>query len=135
MDLFDFKFQIKKIHNMRSMFYHFRIILFPLGQWMGLRKSNKTFASLAHNEELENVYRKNRSKLTYKEMEAIAKRTDMEVRQIERWMRKRLAKDKHTTLAKFSECGYVHSQVYTYYIYFLSNWNSTHTLVTGDKLF
>ncbi|CAL8148045.1 unnamed protein product [Orchesella dallaii] len=83
-----------------------KTILIPWGQCLGLKKSHKTFASLPHNEELENAYRKSRSKLSYKEMEVLAKKTDMEVRQIERWIRRRLAKDKHTTLTKFSECGW-----------------------------
>lgn len=83
-----------------------RLILIPWGQWLGLRKSNKTFANLPHHDELEKAYRKTRTRLPHREIEALAKRTDMEVRQIERWMRKRMAKDKHTTLAKFSECGY-----------------------------
>lgn len=44
-------------------------------------------------------------------MEALAKRTDLEIRQVERWMRRRMAKDKPSTLQKFSESGYVLSFV------------------------
>lgn len=56
------------------------------------------------NEVLESVYKKSKS-MSQKELELLAKKTDMDIRSMKRWMRKRLAGNKPTVLAKFSESG------------------------------
>jgi len=84
----------------------FSFVLFPWGQYLGLKKTTKLISSLQPNDILEKAYKNKEAKLSHKDIEALSKRTDMDVRQVERWMRKRAAKDKPSTLAKFSESGY-----------------------------
>ena len=62
--------------------------------------------SVTPNPILEAVY-KAKVALSYKDIELLAKKTDLEPRQVERWLRKRMISDRPTTLAKFSESGYV----------------------------
>lgn len=86
----------------------FRILLYPWGQHLGLKKVvKKKGSSLPHNEILEKAFKSRKSKFTHKELEALTKRTDMDLRQVERWLRKRSLRDKPSTLIKFSESGYV----------------------------
>jgi len=80
-----------------------RSILFPLGERLGLK--NKPRAKVEMIPVLENAYRTN-PRLNHKELEYVAKHAGMEVRQVERWMRKRLIMGKPITLAKFSESGW-----------------------------
>lgn len=82
------------------------MILYPWGQFLGLKKVNKKTLSLPSNEVLEKAYKNKKSKFTHKEMESLVKRTDMDLRQVERWLRKRSGLDKPSTLTKFSESGY-----------------------------
>ncbi len=85
------------------------IILYPWGQYLGLKKVvKKISAPQDYDEILEKAYKNRSSKFTHKDMEALSKRTDMDVRQVERWLRKRGLRDKPSTLTKFSESGYVH---------------------------
>jgi hypothetical protein len=80
-------------------------VLYPWGQHLGLKKTTKLASSLQPNETLEKAYKTKQTKLSHKDLEALAKKVDLDVRQVERWMRKRTAKDKPSTLAKFSESG------------------------------
>ncbi len=73
-----------------------------MGQRLGLKY--KIRAKTEPCPVLERAYQK-KSKISHKELEALAKKAEMGVRQVERWMRRRLNLDKPTTLAKFSESG------------------------------
>jgi len=80
-------------------------VIYPLGELAGLKNIKRSPSFVPPNEVLENAYRSNSPKLHYKELEALAKKCDLKIRQVERWMRKRNALDKPSTLAKFSESG------------------------------
>jgi hypothetical protein len=69
------------------------------------KRNNLVSTVQPNNNELEKAYKNKKTKFTHKDMEALAKKTDLEVRQVERWLRRRTASDKPSTLAKFSECG------------------------------
>jgi hypothetical protein len=91
-----------------------RLLFYPLATHLGIEKndgkSNQSF-SLSNIPVLEQGYYKLKSSLStskkefvHKEIEILAKKTDLSIRDVERWMRKRRAKDRLTTGAKFSEC-------------------------------
>ncbi|OXA47434.1 ceramide synthase 6 [Folsomia candida] len=82
-----------------------RTLFYPLGHLLGI-KEQKKLRILPANPTLEKAFtgKGKKAKLfTHKELEELGKKTDLQVRQVERWMRRRAAQGKPTTLAKFSE--------------------------------
>ncbi|ODM90846.1 Ceramide synthase 6, partial [Orchesella cincta] len=88
-----------------------RTFLIPWGNWLGVGEISPPKSSIVPspviNVELTNAYRKSGGKLAQDELESLSKRTDMDIRQIERWMRQtRAAFHKRSKLGKFCECGW-----------------------------
>jgi len=74
----------------------------PFGRWLGIPE-RKRF-NFIPNPILEKAFQKSKKhKLSGKEFEKLASRTNMEVRQVERWFRKRTVLQAPTKLKKFSE--------------------------------
>ncbi|XP_021951638.1 ceramide synthase 2 [Folsomia candida] len=83
-----------------------RLIFNPLGQSFGL-KAHSALSAPEDNPILETAYKtKGRGQLSHQDIEALAKRTDLKVRQIERWFRKRSRLDRASNFTKFSESGW-----------------------------
>jgi ceramide synthetase len=80
-----------------------RTILYPFGERLGLK--NKPRAKVKMIPELEDAYT-SRKKLDHKQIDQLAKQAGMEVRQVERWIRRRSVLGKPITLAKFAESGW-----------------------------
>jgi hypothetical protein len=81
---------------------HSRTIFYPLGASFGIKNRSRTI--VPPNSVLEDAFQ-SKAKLTYTDIEALGKRTDLEPRQVERWFRKRMFQDRPTKIAKFSESG------------------------------
>ena len=84
-----------------------RSISIPFGKWLGLLERKKL--NFTPNPVLEAAFKKskrNKYKLSGKEFEKLALETGLEIRQVERWFRKRAILQKPTTLKKFSETVY-----------------------------
>ncbi|BES92325.1 longevity assurance factor [Nesidiocoris tenuis] len=83
----------------------------PFGVSLGI-KSSKPKRAPQYDELLEKAYQEN-SKMSHKEVMQIAKQTNLNERQIERWLRLRRSQGKPSTLVKFCENGWK----CTYYIF------------------
>lgn len=79
-----------------------KTIFYPLGASLGIKNCSRK--TVPPNSVLEDVFQ-SKAKLTYTDIEALGKRTDLEPRQVERWFRKRMFQDRPTKIAKFSESG------------------------------
>ncbi|CAB0016789.1 unnamed protein product, partial [Nesidiocoris tenuis] len=94
----------------------------PFGVSLGI-KSSKPKRAPQYDELLEKAYQEN-SKMSHKEVMQIAKQTNLNERQIERWLRLRRSQGKPSTLVKFCENGLVErsidNDVWWYYMISLS---------------
>lgn len=81
-----------------------RFIYEPLGIWMGLSPNRPR--SPTPNDKLEKLYRKTKGKLNDYDLKSITKQLDLTERQIQCWMRLRVAQSKPTVLAKFTESAW-----------------------------
>ncbi|XP_015926266.1 ceramide synthase 6 [Parasteatoda tepidariorum] len=77
-------------------------IFAPIGCYLGLKP--KTY-KLRDNPVLEKAYKEN-GKLEPKQLQGLAKQTDLSEREIQRWFRKRVSRNKPSTLNKFTESAW-----------------------------
>ncbi|ODM89717.1 Ceramide synthase 6 [Orchesella cincta] len=88
-----------------------RKFLIPLGKWLGVGQTKQpdllSSVHYPHTNQLEKAYESFGGKVPSNVIADLAKRTDMEIRSIERWLRVRsAAKNNEAKLRKFSECGW-----------------------------
>lgn len=103
-------------------------ILTPFGMWVGVKE--KKYVQASPNSVLEMFYVKNGSSRTNNntnDLEAVAKQTDMTVREVEIWLRKRRKQALPSNIKKFRECGwhfifYLISFVYGLVILWNKSW-------------
>lgn len=84
-----------------------RYIFFPLGISSGLRPIKPWKGQAPDNPMLEKVYLTSRKgKITYKQIQGLAKQLDWSERQVERWIRMRKMQDRPSKLVKFVESSW-----------------------------
>lgn len=92
--------------NMFNTLYN-RYIFFPLGISSGLRPIKPWKGQAPDNPMLEKVYLTSRKgKITYKQIQGLAKQLDWSERQVERWIRMRKMQDRPSKLVKFVESSW-----------------------------
>lgn len=99
----------KAMHLIKKIFFS-RYCYAPFGVYLGIKHVRTK--KVSENKELEKLFR-SKNKVLHKDIETAASQTNMTEREVERWLRKRKAMDKPTTLKKFCE----NSFRCTYYIY------------------
>jgi len=91
-----------------------RYVFFKIGILNGLRPVRPWKGQAPENPTLEKIYSTSRKgKLSYKQIQGLAKQLDWTERQVERWIRMRRMQDRPSTLVKFMECGWR----FTYYLF------------------
>ncbi|RWS26193.1 ceramide synthase 6-like protein [Leptotrombidium deliense] len=111
-----------------------RYIYTPMGLYFGLKAERKKRAS--SNPVLEKVVRTCKGKITYKQIQGLAKQLDWSERQVQRWLRLKFSENKPTTLTKFTESAWrcsFYSFAFAYGLYTLWDkpwmWESVHCYV------
>lgn len=79
-------------------------VLSPIGQRLGVR--SKPCKPPTPNNTLEELYKVNRAKPPHKELERYAAKMGMTVRQVQRWLRRKLLSQQKTSLTKFNDFGW-----------------------------
>lgn len=94
--------------------FYEKFVVAPFGAYFGLKHERTRRAP--ENDILENKYKKKKNP-DIKEIEVLAKQTDMETRQIERWFRLRRNQDRPTLMKKFTETGWRFTFYFGIFVY------------------
>lgn len=100
-------------------------VLTPFGMWVGVKE--KKFVKASPNPVLEKYYVKNGMKKannnnnnSNNNLEVVAKQTDMTIREVEIWLRKRQKQAATSDIKKFTECGWHFIFYLTAFVYGLT---------------
>lgn len=92
-----------------------RFILFPLGYLYGVKKKKSNTITVG-DPVLEGLFKKN-GFVSRNNLESVAKQTDMSVREVEVWLRRRRKLSVTAPISKFAECGW-HCAFYIFSVTF-----------------
>ncbi|XP_046568275.1 ceramide synthase 2-like [Haliotis rubra] len=101
-----------------------RLVIVPFAKFLGI-KDRKRYVQ--PNPALEKAYHSNKGKASEGELQILSKKTELSIREVERWFFKRRLMDSQSSMKKFRECSwhflfYFSAFVYGVYILWERDW-------------